>query len=476
MNPCPSCKHRRPSSSSMPDEESRGAARVVKYGAMNGGPRAVRRARQPQRPRLPAGGARRARGETDTDDVECIVVDSALEPTAAGRTSSGTGRGHGAALRGQHRLLRRLQPRRRGGARPAVAFVNFDGEVEPGWDAPLRAAARRPGRRRSPPGCSLRRTARRSRRPGSRSRRTRRRTGCSRARRAAPRPTSRSRSPLRLGALMMVRRDEFLALGGFYEPIFMYGEEADYALRVAGPGRAAPGERDPSRTTAPPPGPPRSRDAALLRLAQPARQRGAAPAAGAFGARRRGLRGLRRCSRSRRCAAGAAARDPARLAGRAARGCAASAARARPAERRRRPAGCRRFGRRRGAAAASLGTRVSPASVAHLPGVRPQAARRARDPRRATGSTAPGGSRSTSARRLRERADAAARADERSARSTRRLQRLRPARQPAPARGGDAAVPLALLARAPASAARRAAAPPGGPAARRRSAGAATSA
>jgi GT2 family glycosyltransferase len=33
---------------------------------------------------------------------------------------------------------------------------------------------------------------------------------------------------------MMVRRDEFLALGGFYEPIFMYGEEADYCLRVRG--------------------------------------------------------------------------------------------------------------------------------------------------------------------------------------------------------------------------------------------------
>src|SRR5262249_40901352 len=36
------------------------------------------------------------------------------------------------------------------------------------------------------------------------------------------------------GALMMVRRDEFLALGGFYEPFFMYGEEADYCLRVPG--------------------------------------------------------------------------------------------------------------------------------------------------------------------------------------------------------------------------------------------------
>jgi hypothetical protein len=29
------------------------------------------------------------------------------------------------------------------------------------------------------------------------------------------------------GALMMVRRSDFLALGGFYEPIWMYGKEAD---------------------------------------------------------------------------------------------------------------------------------------------------------------------------------------------------------------------------------------------------------
>ena len=36
------------------------------------------------------------------------------------------------------------------------------------------------------------------------------------------------------GALMMVRREEFVALGGFYEPLFMYGEEADYCLRVQG--------------------------------------------------------------------------------------------------------------------------------------------------------------------------------------------------------------------------------------------------
>ncbi len=33
---------------------------------------------------------------------------------------------------------------------------------------------------------------------------------------------------------MMVRREDFLALGGFWETLFMYGEEADYCLRAPG--------------------------------------------------------------------------------------------------------------------------------------------------------------------------------------------------------------------------------------------------
>ena len=47
---------------------------------------------------------------------------------------------------------------------------------------------------------------------------------------------------------MMVRRYEFLALGGFYEPIFMYGEEADFAC-VSGP-KASSIRRAPSGTKA----------------------------------------------------------------------------------------------------------------------------------------------------------------------------------------------------------------------------------
>jgi GT2 family glycosyltransferase len=36
------------------------------------------------------------------------------------------------------------------------------------------------------------------------------------------------------GGLMMVRRDDFLRMGGFYERLWMYGEETDYCLRTAG--------------------------------------------------------------------------------------------------------------------------------------------------------------------------------------------------------------------------------------------------
>ena len=36
--------------------------------------------------------------------------------------------------------------------------------------------------------------------------------------------------PVAAGALMMVHREDFLAHGGFYEPLFMYCEELDYCM------------------------------------------------------------------------------------------------------------------------------------------------------------------------------------------------------------------------------------------------------
>jgi GT2 family glycosyltransferase len=114
-----------------------------------------------------------------------------------------------------------------------VAFVNFDAEVEPGWDEPLRALLddqsvavatglllRPDGDRLEAAGLEIApNMATYGRLDGD------------------PR-ASLPQEPFDVeaasGALMMVRREEFLALGGFYEPLFMYGEEADYCLRERG--------------------------------------------------------------------------------------------------------------------------------------------------------------------------------------------------------------------------------------------------
>ena len=114
-----------------------------------------------------------------------------------------------------------------------LAFVNFDSYVEEAWDRPLlellddEAVAIATGLMLSEDGETLEsvglglapNTAVYGRQMGM-------------PRWAAP------EEPIDVaaasGGLMMVRRSDFLALGGFYEPIFMYGEEADYCLRAAG--------------------------------------------------------------------------------------------------------------------------------------------------------------------------------------------------------------------------------------------------
>jgi GT2 family glycosyltransferase len=181
---------------------------------------------------LPATLAALARN-TATEETECLVVDSG--------SSDGS-------WKGVEQWWAKARPLRfeenigfcagcnRGAEAAAgrlLALVNFDAAVEPGWDTPLRELLDDPsvsvatGLLLTPDGGKLEAAgleiapnmATYGRLEGK-------------PRGDAPREpfdvTAAS------GALMMVRRGEFLDFGGFYEPIFMYGEEADFCLRVPG--------------------------------------------------------------------------------------------------------------------------------------------------------------------------------------------------------------------------------------------------
>jgi GT2 family glycosyltransferase len=170
---------------------------------------------------------------TTTESVECVVVDSGSsdgswreverhwDKARAVRFDENVGFCAG-CNRGVDAARGRL-----------VAFVNFDGEVEHGWDAPLaellqdETVAVATGLLLSSDGATIQaagldiapNTAVVGRQDGM-------------PRSAAP--ASQVDVPAATGALMMVRRRDFLHLGGFYEGFFMYGEEADYCLRVPG--------------------------------------------------------------------------------------------------------------------------------------------------------------------------------------------------------------------------------------------------
>ena len=180
------------------------------------------------------------RENTRTPEVECIVVDSG---SADGSWE------HVGSIWPQARALRYEEnigfcSGCNRGAEAAsgthLAFVNFDGQVEPDWDAPLRALLADPGISVAgglllrPDGAALE-AAGLDIAPNTAT--FGRLEGASRAS-IGPDPFDVAAVS---GALMMVRREEFLSLGGFHEPIWMYGEEADYCLRVPGRTVIAPG-------------------------------------------------------------------------------------------------------------------------------------------------------------------------------------------------------------------------------------------
>ena len=207
--------------------------------------------------------------------------------------------------------------------------MNFDGRVEPGWDAPLRELLDGDPAISVATGLLLRADGEAIEAAGleiaPNTATYGRLEGVPRA--AAP------HGPIEVtaasGALMMVRRDEFLALGGFYEPLFMYGEEADYCLRAPAASSCTPA--------------PRSATTWARRPGRPDRCRGSTtrPATGSStppgtcrpgdGPRRRRLGGLRPADARAGAAVRRRPRRGARLGGGLAR-CRASARRAPPAE------------------------------------------------------------------------------------------------------------------------------------------------
>jgi hypothetical protein len=181
---------------------------------------------------LPAALAALARN-TAAEDVECIVVDSASTDGSWQGVEQHWERARSLRFEDNIGFAAGCNRGAEAAAGRLVAFVNFDGEVEPGWDEPLRAALDDPGvsvaggllldgdgERLEAAGLAIA--------PN---------TATFGLLEGAPRAAAGDEpfeATAASGALMMVRREEFLALGGFYEPIWMYGEEADYALRAPG--------------------------------------------------------------------------------------------------------------------------------------------------------------------------------------------------------------------------------------------------
>jgi N-acetylglucosaminyl-diphospho-decaprenol L-rhamnosyltransferase len=181
---------------------------------------------------LPATLAALATG-TETSSVECLVVDSG--------SSDGSWK-EVPRLWDRARVLRFDENIgfcagcNRGAEAAAgrlLAFVNFDGAVETGWDAPLREMLADPTVSVAT-GLLLREDGETVEAAGLAIAPNMATYGILEGSARGSVPADPAQVAAASGALMMVRRDEFVALGGFYEPLFMYGEEADLCLRVPG--------------------------------------------------------------------------------------------------------------------------------------------------------------------------------------------------------------------------------------------------
>jgi N-acetylglucosaminyl-diphospho-decaprenol L-rhamnosyltransferase len=170
---------------------------------------------------------------TVTEDVECVVVDSASSDGSWQNVEQHWPRARALRFEENIGFCRGCNEGASAARSRLVAFVNFDGEVEPGWDEPLRELLADPGVSVAT-GLLLDASGDTIEAAGLEIAPNMATFGRDEGLPRAQAPTTPLDVTAASGALMLVRRDEFLALGGFYEPIWMYGEEADLALRVLG--------------------------------------------------------------------------------------------------------------------------------------------------------------------------------------------------------------------------------------------------
>ena len=179
------------------------------------------------------GALRALAANTAAEDVECVVVDSASSDGSWQDVAAHWPRARALRFDENIGFCRGCNEGAKAVEGRLVAFVNFDGEVEPGWDGPLRELLDDAGVSVAT-GLLLDASGRTIEAAGLE-------IAPNMATFGRDEGTARPQTLVEpfdvtaaSGALMMMRRDEFLGLGGFYEPIWMYGEEADLALRVPG--------------------------------------------------------------------------------------------------------------------------------------------------------------------------------------------------------------------------------------------------
>jgi N-acetylglucosaminyl-diphospho-decaprenol L-rhamnosyltransferase len=179
------------------------------------------------------GALRALAANTVLEDVECIVVDSASTDGSWEHVERHWTRARALRFEENIGFCRGCNRGAESAGGRLVAFVNFDGEVEPGWDAPLRELLDEDSVSVAT-GLLLDSAGETIEAAGLEIAPNMATFGRAEGLPRACAPDAPVDVTAASGALMMMSRKEFLGLGGFYEPIWMYGEEADFCLRVPG--------------------------------------------------------------------------------------------------------------------------------------------------------------------------------------------------------------------------------------------------